>query len=174
MLAGIHLVPLYTAHAIKVKKRPFDVSTYGNDQLKGEKGTCWEARKRNVTYWIGAHVIPKPYNLQRCNLHAVTTMEKPSKYLYVVRMDVDPEKETEFNDWYNKEHVPALLKVPGVRGASRYVSIEGTPKYVAIYELDAPTVRNSDAWKKAVELTPRPPGVTPLNAARNLYERIYP
>jgi len=104
----------------------------------------------------------------------VTTIEKPSKYLYVVRMDVDPEKETEFNDWYNKEHVPALLKVPGVRGASRYVSIEGTPKYVAIYELDAPTVRNSDAWKKAVERTPRPPGVTPLNAARNLYERIYP
>jgi antibiotic biosynthesis monooxygenase (ABM) superfamily enzyme len=101
-------------------------------------------------------------------------MEKPSKYLYVVRMDVDPEKEKEFNDWYNEEHVPALLKVPGVRGASRYASLEGTPKYIAIYELDNPTVRNSDAWKQAVELTPRPQGVTPQNAARNLYERIYP
>lgn len=101
-------------------------------------------------------------------------MDKPAKYLYVVRMDVDPETEKQFNEWYNEEHVPALLDVPGVRGASRYASIEGTPKYVAIYELDDPAVRTSDAWKKAVEMTPRPPGVTPKNATRNVYERIYP
>ena len=101
-------------------------------------------------------------------------MDKSAKYLYVVRMDVDPEKEKQFNEWYNEEHVPALLQVPGVRGAYRYASLEGTPKYIAIYELDTAEVRNSDAWKKAVEMTPRPNGVTPKNATRNLYERIYP
>lgn len=101
-------------------------------------------------------------------------MGKLAKYLYVVRMDVDPEKEKQFNEWYNEEHIPALLQVPGVRGAYRYASLEGTPKYIAIYELDNLKVRNSEAWIKAVEMTPRPRGVTPKNATRNRYERIYP
>lgn len=101
-------------------------------------------------------------------------MDKLTKYLYVVRVDVDSEKEKQFNEWYNKEHVPALLKVPGVTGAYRYASLEGTPKYMAIYELDNPDVLTSEAWKKAVEMTPRPKDIVSKNASRTLYERIYP
>lgn len=104
----------------------------------------------------------------------VEIMGLSAKYLYVVRMDVDPEVEAQFNAWYNDEHVPALLEVPGVTGASRYAAIEGSPKYVAIYEMETPTVRASDTWKTAVMETPRPPGVTPKNVTRNLYKRIYP
>ncbi len=100
-------------------------------------------------------------------------MDKLTKYLYVVRMDVDPEKEQQFNEWYNKDHIPALLKVSGVTGAYRYASLEGTPKYIAIYELETPDVLASEAWKKAVEMTPRPKDVVSKNASRNLYERIY-
>ena len=101
-------------------------------------------------------------------------MDKLAKYLYVVRMDVDPEKEKQFNEWYNKEHIPALLKVPGVIGAYRYTSLDGTPKYTTIYELDKPNVRTSEAWKKAVEMAPLPKGVTSENVTKHLYERIYP
>ncbi len=97
-----------------------------------------------------------------------------AKYLYVVRMDVDPAVEAEFTVWYNDEHIPALLQVPGVIAAYRYKSVEGTPKFVAIYEMESPSVRTSDAWKHAVEITPRPPGVTPLNLTRNVYEQIFP
>ena len=57
-----------------------------------------------------------------------------AKYLYMVRMDVDPGVESDFNAWYNDEHIPALLQVPGVIAAYRYESVEGTPKFVAIYE----------------------------------------
>ncbi len=35
-----------------------------------------------------------------------------SKYLFVVSMDVDAEKEALFNEVYDTEHVPNLLKVP--------------------------------------------------------------
>ena len=97
-----------------------------------------------------------------------------AKYLYMVRMDVDPSIELEFNAWYNDEHIPALLKVPGVLAAYRYKSVEGTPKFVAIYELESPSVRTSDAWKHAVEITLRPPGVTTQNLTRNVYKQIYP
>ena len=104
----------------------------------------------------------------------VKIMNKLAKYLFIVSMDVDEGQEKQFNEWYNKEHVPALLKVPGVIRAYRYISKGGTPKYTAIYELGNPSIQTSDAWKKAVEMTPRPREITPKNATRNIYECIYP
>jgi hypothetical protein len=61
-----------------------------------------------------------------------------------------------------------------VIGAYRYSSLEGTPKFMASYELDKPNVLTSDAWKKAVEMTPRPKDVASKNVSRNLYACIYP
>ena len=42
------------------------------------------------------------------------------KYVYIAAMDVDPDKEADFNDCYDNEHVPGLLKVPGVLSARRW------------------------------------------------------
>jgi antibiotic biosynthesis monooxygenase (ABM) superfamily enzyme len=101
-------------------------------------------------------------------------MDMLAKYLFFVRMDVDPDKEERFNEWYNKEHIPALLKVPGVLSASRYVSLEGTPKYTAIYELNSPDVLTSESWKEAVKMTPRPKDTVSKNATRVTCQCIYP
>lgn len=101
-------------------------------------------------------------------------MGKLSKYLFMVGVDVDPEKEQQFNEWYNNEHIPALLKVPGVIAAYRYESSTGTPKYIAVYELERPSVQTSEAWKKAVEATPRPKDITTKSMVRGLYGCIYP
>ena len=88
-----------------------------------------------------------------------------SKYLFVVSMDVDPDKEALFNEVYDTEHVPILLKVPGVQaitrlqgepftmslgGEERRVPHDG-PRYTAIYEIDGPHVLVSLEWAKAVE-----------------------
>ncbi len=86
---------------------------------------------------------------------------------------MDPEFEKQFTEWYNKVHIPALLKVPGVLGASRFTTSEGSPKYMAVYEFDRPNVTTSEAWKKAIEMTPRPKEVVTKNPSRNSYERIY-
>ena len=51
------------------------------------------------------------------------------KYVYIAAMDVDPDKEADFNDCYDNEHVPGLLQVPGVLSATRYQALEGSPKY---------------------------------------------
>ena len=49
---------------------------------------------------------------------AVTNEEKPmaakARYIFIASMDVQPEKEALFNELYDTEHVPLLLKVPGV------------------------------------------------------------
>src|SRR5258707_10028272 len=88
-----------------------------------------------------------------------------SKYLFVVSMDVDAEKEALFNEVYDTEHVPNLLKVPGVRAVARMagehftVSIGGAeekgahegPRDSAIHEIDGPRRLGSPEGTKAVE-----------------------
>jgi hypothetical protein len=66
-------------------------------------------------------------------------------------MNVVPEFEAEFNEWYDKEHIPALAAVPGVLSARRFRGTSGNRKYVALYHLDGPEVQESAEWKKARE-----------------------
>jgi len=65
-------------------------------------------------------------------------------------MNVSPEVDAEFNEWYDKEHVPALSAVPGVLSARRF-SGTGNRKYVALYHLASPAVVESAEWKTARE-----------------------
>ena len=104
-----------------------------------------------------------------------------SKYLFVVSMDVEADKEALFNEVYDTEHIPALLKVPGVLSVSRGVSeplvmflggekktivAEGEPRYSAYYELESAEVLTSEAWAKAVEAGRWPSQVRPFTRNR--------
>jgi hypothetical protein len=64
-------------------------------------------------------------------------------------MNVAPEFEAEFNEWYDKEHIPALAAVPGVLSARRFRGSSGNRKYVALYHLATPEVQESAEWKLA-------------------------
>jgi len=64
-------------------------------------------------------------------------------------MNVVPEHEAEFNDWYDSEHIPALSAVPGVLAARRYRAHSGSPRYVALYHLTTPELQASAEWKQA-------------------------
>jgi hypothetical protein len=64
-------------------------------------------------------------------------------------MNVAPELEAEFNDWYDKEHIPALAAVPGVLAARRFRGTSGHRRYVALYHLATPDVVESEEWKQA-------------------------
>ena len=63
-------------------------------------------------------------------------------------MNIAPELEAEFNEWYDTEHIPALAAVPGVLSARRFRGT-GNRKHVALYHLETPDVVESDEWKKA-------------------------
>jgi hypothetical protein len=43
--------------------------------------------------------------------------------------------DSDFNDWYDTEHIPARLAIPGFARATRYRAIDGEPEYLAVYEL---------------------------------------
>jgi len=108
-------------------------------------------------------------------------MHPRSRFLFTASMDVDPEKEALFNEVYDTEHVPNLLKVPGVLavyrstlaalkmsigGEVKTVVAEGEPKYSAIYELERAEVLTSEAWAKAVEAGRWPAQVRPYTRNR--------
>jgi hypothetical protein len=64
-------------------------------------------------------------------------------------MNIAPEREAEFNEWYDKEHIPALGAVPGVLCARRFRGTSGNRRYVALYHLADPSVVESAEWKQA-------------------------
>ncbi len=80
-----------------------------------------------------------------------TRPDNPSDFVLTVRMNVAPQHESEFNEWYNSDHIPALVSVPGVFCARRYVAVEGEHKYLALYELRDAEVRKSEAWNRAAD-----------------------
>jgi hypothetical protein len=104
-------------------------------------------------------------------------MPSQADYLYVVRMDVDPAHEEEFNRVYDSEHVPALLKVPGVLGVARYqTSDEGVPAYMAVYEIEDPNVPFTPTWRASSDSGEWPHRVRPYtrNLSRAVYRKVHP
>ena len=63
---------------------------------------------------------------------------KKGRGLLMVYSDVPPEHDAEYNRWYNEEHIPERLSIPGVLSAARYQAVQGGPKYLACYELGEP------------------------------------
>jgi hypothetical protein len=64
----------------------------------------------------------------------------------LVSMTPDPEREEEFNDWYNMEHIPFFCRLPGVIAARRFRAISGAPKYVALYHVETVDIYATRAW----------------------------
>ena len=73
--------------------------------------------------------------------------DKKGKGLLMVFVDVPADKEEDFNRWYNEEHLPELLSIPGVLNAARYEAVKSGPKHLACYELESAAVVDSDGWR---------------------------
>ena len=72
-------------------------------------------------------------------------------YIYLVQMDVPAELEDDFNRIYDTQHVPNILKAPGVHSCTRYrlesSDVDGVARFAAVYEIDSPEVPQTDGWK---------------------------
>ncbi|MGH3235613.1 MAG: hypothetical protein ACRDOH_20650, partial [Streptosporangiaceae bacterium] len=94
-------------------------------------------------------------------------------YVYTEPGSVD---EAEFHDWYDHEHGPARLKVPGFRSAYRYRALDDQkPPWLALYELDSPGVIDSPGYQAlAAEASDRDKAVGAGLASldRRIYEQI--
>lgn len=99
--------------------------------------------------------------------------------ILVVMMDVDPEHEDDFNRWYNEEHLPERLEIPGYISARRFKleEGEGVLRYLCIWELHDGSPLRSAAYhaqqQRPSELRDRVHTYI-KQRMRGLYKQIYP
>ncbi|WP_075790960.1 DUF4286 family protein [Massilia putida] len=83
------------------------------------------------------------------------------KALLLVMMEAPADMEAEFHDWYDTEHLPQRLGLPGVESGARWVCVEGWPRWMALYDLASSAAletpeylavsgANSTPWSKRV------------------------
>ncbi|KHK59042.1 hypothetical protein PI86_10650 [Burkholderia sp. A9] len=64
--------------------------------------------------------------------------------------DIDPAYETDFNAWYDREHMQERVAIPGFTHARRFRATDDGPrKYLALYVTDTLDVFRSDAYRRA-------------------------
>lgn len=64
--------------------------------------------------------------------------------------DIDPDHETDFNQWYDREHMEERVRIPGFTGARRYRAVSGSARrYLALYRASSLADFTSDAYRKA-------------------------
>ena len=84
----------------------------------------------------------------------------PQKFVFAVGHEVPQNRHQEFNVWYNTEHIPALLSVPGFKSVRRFrlnqrevpplVDKGGTiSQYMTIWDLSDSNALDSEAFRKA-------------------------
>ena len=99
--------------------------------------------------------------------------------ILVVMMEVDPAHDDEFNRWYNEEHLPERLEIPGYVSARRFKleEGEGVLKYLCIWELEDGSPLQSEAYqaqrRRLSELRDRV-NTHIKQRMRGLYTQIYP
>src|SRR5512132_3967045 len=99
----------------------------------------------------------------------------PRGLLYV-GMDCPEWLEQEFHAWYNTDHLPERVALPGFIRSRRYVALEGHPRWLASYELESTAALESaeylrcmgsgqTAWTKRI--------VSLVNVYRGVYEHVW-
>jgi len=89
------------------------------------------------------------------------------KAVLSVVMDVAEAGLDEFHGWYDEEHLPKLVAVPGIDGARRFratggdLAEAGRQRFLALYEFESVDLLDSPEWAKAAEMTPRTELVVP-------------
>ena len=69
----------------------------------------------------------------------------------VLTFDVVPDAIVEHDDWHTHEHLPERLSIPGFLRGSRWVALQGQPRYFVLYEVEALDVLTSAAYLERLD-----------------------
>ena len=136
--------------------------------------TPWSQRVRSI---YGTNRERMNFRLM-CDVGAAPSPDAP--WMYIVHTDIPETIVDEYNAWYDKEHLPRCVGIPGVLRARRYAAAACTsstlsPKYLTAYELAGPDVWESPAAQVARK-TPWTEKMRSLfsNTRRALYQLVAP
>lgn len=60
-------------------------------------------------------------------------MMLPGRGILISSMQVLPEEDADFNEWFDKEHLPERVAIPGFLDARRYEAVNASARYLQIY-----------------------------------------
>ena len=124
----------------------YRVVAYGDSIFAGYTGATTVARRG------GPHVTGE----------YIAALTGKTPYVFWVMMDVEPHREALFNDLYDNEHLPLLMKLPGAVNAVRYrTATPGEPRYLCAYEVERTDLPMSKAWNDTSDIGRWKPEVRP-------------
>jgi hypothetical protein len=111
---------------------------------RDDSGSAFEQAKDELSLWT-ADIFT--FDLAR-DVGVISA--SPPPWLYIVHTDIPPDIVDDYNAWYDEEHLPRLVGVPGVERARRFVA-DGdlSPRYLTAYDLSIKDAFESPAGLKA-------------------------
>ena len=101
-------------------------------------------------------------------------MNASTRIVYLVTTSVEDGWDEEYNRFYDEEHIPTLLKLPGYHAATRYRAIDAEPRYLTVWEIDSLDGWQSPAHEAALS-TPWAQRIAPHREFQPaFYEQIFP
>jgi hypothetical protein len=165
--ADIRFLAWYETHDAGVEAGPYFQGIVSNP-------TPWSRRIRQL---YGEKRERMNFELM-CEVGASPAPDAP--WMYIVHTDIPDHIVEEYNAWYDAEHLPRCVGIPGVLRARRYTALACTsghvgPKYLTAYELTGPEVWESPAALQA-RRTPWTEKMRALfsNTRRALYQLVAP
>jgi len=139
---GISLA-IYELDNVDVLKSPA-YNAIGNHGRGSDNLSIWSKR-------VAARIqIPLRFEGEQISPGAGGVAPQDAPALLLIAVNVPPEHEREFNDWYDTEHIPALSAIPGTLYARRYRGTGAAmQRYLTLYYLASVEIPNSTAWKAA-------------------------
>jgi len=146
-----------------VKGGPKHLACYEVESAAVLESPAYRRASTNPTPWTrrsGPQAIGTPYirnvyaMIHPAALGPAAAASGMAPAIQIGRMDVPPEIDAEFNDWYNTIYVPNYETVPGVIRGRRYRAVVGAPTYLTLYEFEHPRVSESAAWLAQRDASP--------------------
>ncbi|MDB5810830.1 MAG: hypothetical protein JWN94_2952 [Betaproteobacteria bacterium] len=101
---------------------------------------------------------------------ATSIKDKTAPYCMMITFEIEPADEAEFNDIYDNDHIPNILKLPGVLEIVRFRDANPNERgflvYSALYFLAKENLHETPEWKKLSDLGRWAPVIRPKVKSR--------
>lgn len=100
----------------------------------------------------------------------LNTQPGAAPFCMMITFEIAPADEAEFNDIYDNDHIPNILKLPGVLEIIRFrdaaPNAQGWLVYSALYFLAQENLHETPAWKELSDLGRWAPVIRPKVKSR--------
>lgn len=99
-----------------------------------------------------------------------------NKAVLIMMTDVPVEMEADYHRWYEEQHIPEILAIPGITSARRFKVVGEGVRFMALYELVNAEVASSDpfvTWRSNSRTTDYWASKF-TESVRVVYEQTYP